>query len=31
MAQEVADRPDVVFEFLGEGEGITHEARDTLP
>jgi hypothetical protein len=31
MANKVSDRPDVVFKFLGEGEGSTHEARDPLP
>jgi hypothetical protein len=31
MANEVSDRRDVVFKFLGEGEGRTHEARDPLP
>jgi hypothetical protein len=31
MANEVSDRPDVVFKFLGEGEGSTHETRDPLP
>jgi hypothetical protein len=31
MANTVSDPPDVVFKFLGEGEGRTHEARDPLP
>jgi hypothetical protein len=31
MANEISDRPDVIFEFLEEGEGRTHEARDPLP
>jgi hypothetical protein len=31
MTNEVADRPDVVCKFLGEGEGRTHEPSDPLP
>lgn len=28
MANEIADRHDVVFEFSAEGEGITYKASD---
>jgi hypothetical protein len=31
MAHELSDYPNVVFEMLRTGEGLTHEARDPLP
>jgi hypothetical protein len=31
MANEVSDRPHVIFEFLAEGKDSTYEARDPLP